>query len=229
MADFSDTVQQLIYDLLMLKVLHPRNIDKGPLGKLHSPPEEVSVQGFPQACAVTNISRIKMLASVLLLSPLTELLVRFGLEGVIACMSLRLGEDDNIAEACPSEWVSSGLQLRGELSSVPGLAAWHAAEPENKYNLPSFSAYPQAYATAAGEYLMMLPQMLESLYASSGADGQQQPGIDADWLDKASSCCLEKDGRQFVLPLRVRSVNGKATPKLQKLLSTSIVEARSFD
>ena len=76
------------------------------------------------------------------------------------------------------------LQLRGELSSVPALAAWQAAEPENKYNLPSFSAYPQAYATAAGEYLMMLPQMLESLYASSGVDGEQQPGIDADWLDK---------------------------------------------
>lgn len=80
------------------------------------------------------------------------------------------------------------LQLRGELSSVPALAAWRAAEPENKYNLPSFSAYPQAYATAAGEYLMMLPQMLESLYASSGVDGEQQPGIDADWLDKV--CCI---------------------------------------
>ncbi len=85
----------------------------------------------------------------------------------------------------------SWLQLRGELSSVPGLAAWQAAEPENKYNLPSFSAYPQAYATAAGEYLMMLPQMLESLYASSPAEGEQQPGIDADWLDKVASPVLE--------------------------------------
>ena len=67
---------------------------------------------------------------------------------------------------------------------MPTLASWREAEPENKYNLPSFSAYPQAYATAAGEYLMMLPQMLESLMASSGLENEQQPGIDADWLDK---------------------------------------------
>lgn len=85
------------------------------------------------------------------------------------------------------------MQLREELSLVPSLAAWRAAEPENKYNLPSFSAYPQAYATAAGEYLMMLPQMLESLYASSGVDGDQQPGIDADWLDKVISLSLDKE------------------------------------
>lgn len=82
------------------------------------------------------------------------------------------------------------LQLRGELALVPGLAVWRAAEPENKYNLPSFSAYPQAYATAAGEYLMMLPQMLESLLASSGAQGDQPAGLDVDWLDKVPSTLL---------------------------------------
>lgn len=70
---------------------------------------------------------------------------------------------------------------------MPELTAWRAAEPENKYNLPSFSAYPQAYATAAGEYLMMLPQMLESLLASSTTEGEQQTGLDVDWLDKVYS------------------------------------------
>lgn len=73
-------------------------------------------------------------------------------------------------------------QLEAELAVVPRLSSWQAAEPDSKYNLPSFSAYPQAYATAAGEYLMMLPQLLETLMATTGVE--QESGVDADWLDK---------------------------------------------
>lgn len=51
-------------------------------------------------------------------------------------------------------------------------------------SLPSFSAYPQAYATAAGEYLMMLPQMLEALLATADSEDGQNVAVDADWLDK---------------------------------------------
>lgn len=79
------------------------------------------------------------------------------------------------------------LQLESELAVVPRLPSWQAAEPDSKYNLPSFSAYPQAYATAAGEYLMMLPQLLESLMASTGVE--QEPSVDAHWLDKVA--CLD--------------------------------------
>ena len=77
------------------------------------------------------------------------------------------------------------VQLEAELAVVPRLASWQAAEPDSKYNLPSFSAYPQAYATAAGEYLMMLPQLLETLMASTGVE--QESSVDADWLDKVTA------------------------------------------
>ena len=76
------------------------------------------------------------------------------------------------------------LQLKAELAVIPNLPSWQAAEPESKFNLPSFSAYPQAYATAAGEYLMMLPQLLETLLVTSEVGEGEETQIDADWLDK---------------------------------------------
>ena len=65
------------------------------------------------------------------------------------------------------------------------LEVWAQEEPENKYNLPSFSAYPQSYATAGGEYLMMLPQVLEVLMVHDD-DNQPEAALDGDWLDKVT-------------------------------------------
>lgn len=67
------------------------------------------------------------------------------------------------------------------------MPVWQSQEAENKYNLPSFSAYPQPYATAAGEYLMMLPQVLEALMSATDASVSGTGGIDGDWLDKVST------------------------------------------
>lgn len=58
------------------------------------------------------------------------------------------------------------------------MPVWASIETDSNLNLPSFSAYPQLAVTAAGEYLMMMPQMLESLLAESGE------GLDTEWLDK---------------------------------------------
>ncbi|KAK9807441.1 hypothetical protein WJX73_007551 [Symbiochloris irregularis] len=70
--------------------------------------------------------------------------------------------------------------VRTELDSYAQLPAWSAAAPNASLNLPSFSAYPQAQVTAAGEYLMMLPQHLEALLADDNNP------IDAEWLDKVA-------------------------------------------
>ena len=78
------------------------------------------------------------------------------------------------------------LQVRVQLQGTHALPVWSAKEPESSLNLPSFNAYPQLSVTAAGEYLMMLPQMLESLLNDS------QEGLDTEWLDKVCSqtvCC----------------------------------------
>ena len=66
------------------------------------------------------------------------------------------------------------MQLKG-MHSMP---IWASSEPDSNLSLPSFSAYPQLSVTAAGEYLMLMPQMLESLLAESGE------GVDTEWLDK---------------------------------------------
>ena len=75
------------------------------------------------------------------------------------------------------------LQVRAQLQGVHRLPVWAALEPPNAMHLPAFSAYPQLYVTAAGEHLMMLPQLLESLQA--GPEEEQAEG-DSEWLDRVS-------------------------------------------
>ena len=75
------------------------------------------------------------------------------------------------------------LQVRAQLQGVHRLPVWAAPEPPNAMHLPAFSAYPQLYVTAAGEHLMMLPQLLESLQA--GPEVDQAEG-DSEWLDRVS-------------------------------------------
>jgi hypothetical protein len=44
----------------------------------------------------------------------------------------------------------------------------------------------QGYATAVGEYLMMLPSLLESvLVAADAEDPEEDAHVDGEWLDKA--------------------------------------------
>ncbi|EIE19328.1 hypothetical protein COCSUDRAFT_67854 [Coccomyxa subellipsoidea C-169] len=55
--------------------------------------------------------------------------------------------------------------------------------------LPAFSAYPQQAVTAAGEYLMMLPQTLEGLL---GGDSEaEEEAVDAEWLDRVAAGAAE--------------------------------------
>ena len=50
-------------------------------------------------------------------------------------------------------------------ASVSNLAEWQA-QPTTSVPLPNFTPYPLQYVTAAGEYLMMMPQVLESALAA---------------------------------------------------------------
>jgi len=62
-------------------------------------------------------------------------------------------------------------QVSGHAAAVPGLTAWAAA---GDGGAGAFSAYPQTWATAVGEHLLSLPQMLE---ASGGGEGGTGPGL----------------------------------------------------
>ena len=57
-----------------------------------------------------------------------------------------------------------------------------------------YDACGQARVTAAGEYLMTLPQTLEALLAAGEAAGVDAVGgVDAEWLDRVSTCvCLTR-------------------------------------
>ena len=65
-------------------------------------------------------------------------------------------------------------RVEGYLAAVPSLAEWKA-RPATSVQLPSFTPYPLQYITATGEYLMMLPQLLESALASDSGGGSN-PG-----------------------------------------------------
>ena len=81
--------------------------------------------------------------------------------------------------------VRSALQVKAQLQGIHTQSVWSAQEPESSMSLPSFNAYPQLSVTAAGEYLMMLPQLLESLLTDS------EEGMDTEWLDKVTCVCLQ--------------------------------------
>lgn len=76
-------------------------------------------------------------------------------------------------------------KVKAQLQGTHAQPVWAAQEPESAISLPSFNAYPQLSVTAAGEYLMMLPQLLESLLPDS------EEGTDTEWLDKVASGAAE--------------------------------------
>jgi hypothetical protein len=90
---------------------------------------------------------------------------------------------------------------------VTGLGArdeWGVADDpshaDSGFELPTFSAYPKEYVTAVGEYLLTLPQQLETLSSSAdGGGGGGGGGDDADdvtffaasWLTKVAHGAAE--------------------------------------
>ncbi|CAN6460799.1 unnamed protein product [Victoria cruziana] len=62
-------------------------------------------------------------------------------------------------------------KVRRRLNNVAHLPIWSSIEEQGGFPIPSFSAYPQAYVTSVGEYLLTLPQQLEPL-AESVASGE---------------------------------------------------------
>ena len=81
--------------------------------------------------------------------------------------------------------------MHGALEGLGAQPVWVGAGGEGAGGtaaggaLPAFSVYPQQAVTAAGEYLMMLPQTLEGLL---GADSKaEEEAVDAEWLDRVRS------------------------------------------
>lgn len=104
-------------------------------------------------------------------------------------------------------------RVAGHFATVPALPEWHTM-PATSVQLPSFTPYPLQYITAAGEYLMMLPQILESALATDGSaaglsenetggtlhaenrkDFTETAELVAKWVDRAAlaSCQLYLD------------------------------------
>ncbi|KAF3780650.1 Conserved oligomeric Golgi complex subunit 7 [Nymphaea thermarum] len=54
-------------------------------------------------------------------------------------------------------------KVRQRLNNVAHLPIWSSVEEQGGFPIPTFSAYPQAYVTSVGEYLLTLPQQLEPL------------------------------------------------------------------
>ncbi|KAK9915106.1 hypothetical protein WJX75_004782 [Coccomyxa subellipsoidea] len=88
------------------------------------------------------------------------------------------------------------LKVLGSLEGLGAQPVWGATEGEGGSGggaaggpLPAFSAYPQQAVTAAGEYLMMLPQTLEGLL---GGDSEaEEEAVDAEWLDRVAAGAAE--------------------------------------
>ncbi|KAK9846891.1 hypothetical protein WJX84_000821 [Apatococcus fuscideae] len=87
-------------------------------------------------------------------------------------------------------------KVRDELGQVSGSRAWTSIAADGAANLPAFNAYPQPHATAVGEYLMALPQMLEGLggddaAAPSAAFGGSEGAQGSEWLDMVAEGAAE--------------------------------------
>uniref|UniRef100_F6H3M2 Conserved oligomeric Golgi complex subunit 7 n=1 Tax=Vitis vinifera TaxID=29760 RepID=F6H3M2_VITVI len=58
------------------------------------------------------------------------------------------------------------------------------------FHLPSFNAYPQAYVTSVGEYLLTLPQQLEPLaegICSSDPNADEAQFFATEWMFKVTN------------------------------------------
>ncbi|KAL4457254.1 hypothetical protein ABPG75_012119 [Micractinium tetrahymenae] len=73
---------------------------------------------------------------------------------------------------------------RVQLAAVPHLPEWQQ-RGGGALPLPTFSAYPLQYITSVGEYLMMLPQQLESALLSD-ENAAEAGQLVADWIDKVA-------------------------------------------
>ena len=74
--------------------------------------------------------------------------------------------------------------MHGSLEGLGSQPVWQQEDASASAGggaLPSFSAYPQQSVTAAGEYLMMMPQTLEGLL---GPGDEAEDQMDSEWLDK---------------------------------------------
>ncbi|CAM0909323.1 unnamed protein product [Alopecurus aequalis] len=80
-------------------------------------------------------------------------------------------------------------KVRQRLSEIARLPIWSSVEEQGGLPLPSFSAYPQAYVTSVGEYLLTLPQQLEPL--AEGISGNETGNDEAqffatEWIFKVA-------------------------------------------
>ncbi|KAL6007844.1 Golgi transport complex subunit 7 [Asimina triloba] len=78
-------------------------------------------------------------------------------------------------------------KVRQRLSDVSRLPVWSSVEEPTAFPLPSFSAYPQAYVTSVGEYLLTLPQQLEPLaegISSSDPNTDEAQFFATEWMFK---------------------------------------------
>jgi len=68
-------------------------------------------------------------------------------------------------EDCARDFVLDVLlsKVRAEFRGLAKRAEWSTSAESSDFDLPTFSAYPQGYVTTAGEYLLSLPQHLESI------------------------------------------------------------------
>lgn len=80
-------------------------------------------------------------------------------------------------------------KVRQRLSDVSRLPIWSSVEEPSALPLPTFSAYPQAYVTSVGEYLLTLPQQLEPLVegiSGSEAGNEEAQFFATEWMFKVT-------------------------------------------
>ncbi|RXH94896.1 hypothetical protein DVH24_024580 [Malus domestica] len=85
-------------------------------------------------------------------------------------------------------------KVRQCFSDVSRLPIWSSVEEQSAYNLPTFSAYPQAYVTSIGEYILTLPQQLEPLtegVSNSDTNNDEAQIFATEWMFKQLSVDIE--------------------------------------
>ncbi|KAL0927617.1 hypothetical protein M5K25_001808 [Dendrobium thyrsiflorum] len=80
-------------------------------------------------------------------------------------------------------------KVRQRLNDVSRLPIWSSVEEPSAHPLPSFNAYPQAYVTSIGEYLLTLPQQLEPLaegITNNEASNEEAQFFATEWMFKVA-------------------------------------------
>jgi hypothetical protein len=168
-----------------------------------------SVNGYSEAKRICSLTTLSVTAHasrtrklVMFLEKTADAAAQHSLDASIVQLGI---EHMNALSRQLEKFVHDALlgRVTLEIKGISKSEIWAAKQMESAYKLPTFSAYPQERVTNAGEYLLSLPQHLDSMHddevtklaaisiAADTNEPTQQLNTSESWIAKVAEASAE--------------------------------------